>query len=183
MKYLNVNIDTITFYLSVIGTLTGVVSLILYFVEIFRYRAILTFKKLEYKITFYTRDSIGEEVPIKYEDVNTIIEQPNKEIFIVANLKILISNKGSKKATVNDIVFETSSLRRNIKEYEYRAAAWTPKDVIIPLDVGESVIKDFRTSFDDIEDIKNIVHEKARLIIRDNRDKKHVVNLGYPEIM
>ncbi|SFQ23100.1 hypothetical protein [Caldicoprobacter faecalis] len=53
--------------------------------------------------------------------------------------------------------------------------------VIIPLNIGESVIKEFRIKTVTTEVLKKIAHEKARLIIRDNRDKKHIVYLGYPD--
>lgn len=180
------NQSIVNFWLGLIGTLTGVLSLVLYAVEVLRYKPVISIKILKKGVYFYKRGSCGDFVSLNFKSKNDVLElikNPFVSDFIVkVKIKILINNRGNKKATVNRIKFISADFEEDLKFYRYKNQIPISEDILIPLDVGESFLNEFEITINNKENIKNILTEPCRLEVTDNREKKITIQLGYLEV-
>ena len=132
-----------TFWLALIGCLTGVLSLGLYFVEIYSYRPVISTKVITHCFQLQKQSSYGDIVAIESiktkEDAINLINNPAiPDIMLVITVKLLINNKGNKKATINNISYKTPFTIESFKNYKYsQSGVPYSEDILIPLDVGK----------------------------------------------
>jgi len=175
----------ITTWLAVIGSITGILSLTLYFVEIYRHRPIVSIKILKHGFKLYTLDSIGNFVVLDTiktrEDAICLINNPAApdNLNLEITIKLLINNKGNKKATINNISYQTPQVTINIVFHE-RSQSGVPyaKDILIPLDVGESFMDEFNIFINKKEDMLKAICGPSKLIVVDNREISKTINLS-----
>lgn len=147
----------------------GVVSLIILFFD----RPKLTFKIMKNSLEFLHPDKFGQLIKIDNE-IN-IDRYKDDNLHCGIKIEIIISNKGNKKATVNQIIYKNSKCIKEIKI----------DNNLIPVDVGESIKKKFYIPLKNINEVNCFYGELGEspiLLAIDHRDKKHCFKLNKPKI-
>ncbi|MGF7184951.1 hypothetical protein GGQ84_001036 [Desulfitispora alkaliphila] len=161
----------IAIILVLIGTVTSVGSLLLYFYVIYSNKPFISLIIEEKAITVITRDEYGDWSEIYYKDKSELYNKENIDEIPENNfrvtLKVLLNNKGNKKATVNRMVFKTRSVEKEVNID------------LIPLDVGESYMKEYMIPIKDNQEQNAILNEKWQLEITDNREEVHTARIDF----
>ncbi|MDX5476487.1 MAG: hypothetical protein LPK00_13210 [Bacillaceae bacterium] len=158
--------------LGIIGALTGVSSLFLYTFEILRHRPKITVKIIKCRIETHAINDIGDAIIQQYTNKDELINSINeyrhpKDVYHGIEITLLLSNKGNKKATVNDIRLKNKYFEKLIDL----------KKELIPLDVGESIKVSYYIRLLTIDQLNEFLENENYLIITDNRDKEIKVKI------
>lgn len=165
--------------LGVIGTVTGVASLIIHLLNFMNSKPKISLEcneKSNMVLYVNTKDCEYPLDIMSHEHALDIIKNElirTMKLKLCINIKLLISNKGGRKITINSACINTSEHELIAKLNEFEP---------ISLEAGLSVRKEFTFVINDLNAIESLLKEHCVIKIKDNRNKIEWIDIGIVQL-
>lgn len=161
--------------LGLIGTVTGVVSLVIHLLNFLNSKPKILLECSEKSNMVLYAKTKDCEVPIDVTNHEEALEIAKNELIkhmelkLCVNINLLISNEGGKKTTINSAYISTSEHELIAKLDEFEP---------ISLEAGISLRKEFSFVVDEFKAIESLLKRHCILKIKDNRNKVKLLDVG-----